>query len=141
MVFGRDRIRGGFRNALNDLDVRHVEFVAPWRALVGANFTLYDHARFLREALDGVEEFGRHSGFWGYPLDDAGAVTKLREEELAAFAQVVEPSADGDGLAFVLAYFCDRADGRSHNNQVFRVDSQADFALRSEMRGQIAEVK
>ena len=44
-------------------------------------------------------------------LDDAGAIAKLREEKFAAFAEVVEPSANGDGLALVFADFCDGADG------------------------------
>ena len=39
----------------------------------------------------------------GDALDGAGAVAKDGEEELAAFAEVVEPAAEGDGLAFVLA--------------------------------------
>ena len=43
---------------LHDLDVGNVEFVAAGGALVGADFAFHDDARFLREAFDGVEDFG-----------------------------------------------------------------------------------
>jgi hypothetical protein len=39
----------------------------------------------------------------GHSLHGSGAVTKDGEEELSAFAEIVEPTLDGDGLAFVLA--------------------------------------
>jgi hypothetical protein len=101
VIFGGDGIGIGFGDALEDLDVRHVEFVAAGSAFVGADFAFYDHTRFLGEAFDGVEDFGRDGVFWDDALDDAAAVAELGEEELAAFAKVVEPSANGDGLAFV----------------------------------------
>ena len=44
-------------------------------------------------------------------LDDAGAVAKNREEQLAGFAHVVEPAADGDFLAVVFAGFFDGNNG------------------------------
>ena len=111
MVFGSDRIGIGFGHALENLYVRDIEFIAAGGALIGADFAFDDDARFLGEAFDGVENFGRDGVFRDYSLNDAGAVAKLREEELAAFAEVVEPSADGDGLAFVFADFCNGADG------------------------------
>ena len=111
MFFGRDRIGIGFGDALHDLDVRDVEFVAAGSALVGADFAFDDDAGFLSEAFDGVEDFGRNCVLRDHALDDAAAVAELGEEEFAAFAEIVEPSADGDGLAFVFADFCDRADG------------------------------
>ena len=46
-----------------------------------------------------------------HALDDAAAVAELREQQLAAFAQVVKPAANGDRLAFVLADVADRGDG------------------------------
>jgi len=137
VLFGSDGIGRRLGNALHDLHVRNVEFVAAGGALVGADFAFDDDAGFLGEALDGVEDFGRDSIFWNYALNDAGAVAKLGEEELAAFAEVVEPSANGDGLAFVLADFCDGADGGGHKIEI-RFGSGAE---RSEVRGQIAEVK
>ena len=53
--------------------------------------------------LDGLEDFGGYGGFGDDALDGAGAVAKDGEQQLAARAQVVEPAAQGDGLAFVLA--------------------------------------
>ena len=47
----------------------------------------------------------------GHALDGSGAVAKDGEEQLAAFAEVVEPAAEGDGLAFVLAESGDGGDG------------------------------
>src|SRR5258708_8027731 len=111
MFFGSNGVWSRLGHALHDLDVRHVEFIAAGSALIGADFALDDYAGFLGEAFDGVEDFGRDSVLRDYALDDAGAITKLREKELAAFAEVVEPSANGDRLAFVGADLCDRADG------------------------------
>src|SRR5271169_1990973 len=111
VLFGSDGIGISFRDALHDLHVGNVEFVAAGGTLIGADFAFDDDARFLGEAFDGVKNFGWNGVFRDYALDDARAVAKLGEEELAAFAEIVEPSADGDGLAFVLADFCDGADG------------------------------
>ena len=47
----------------------------------------------------------------GHALDGSGAVAKDGEEQLAALAEVVEPTAQGDGLAFVLAEGGDGCDG------------------------------
>src|SRR5208283_721191 len=95
--------------ALHNLDVRDVQFIAAGGALIGADFAFDDDAGFLREPFDGVEDFGWDGVLRNYALNDAGAVAKLGEEEFAAFAEVVKPSADGDGLTFVLADFCDGA--------------------------------
>ena len=111
MLFGRDRIWVGFRDALDHLHIRHIEFVAAGGALIGADFAFDDDARFLRQALDGVEDFGRDGVFGDYSLDDAAAVAELGEEKFAAFAEVVEPAANGDGFVFVFADLCDGADG------------------------------
>ena len=105
MLFGRDRVGIGFRHALQDLNVGDIEFVAAGGALIGANFAFDDDAGFLGETFDRVEDFGRDGVFRNYALDDAAAVAELREEKFAAFAEVVEPSANGDGLAFVFADF------------------------------------
>src|SRR4029077_16403872 len=94
--------------------MRDIEFIAAGGALIGADFAFDDDAGFLGESFDGVEDFGRDRVLRDYALDDARAVPKLREEELAAFAEVVEPSADGNGLAFVGADFCDAADWCGH---------------------------
>ena len=57
-----------------------------------------------------LEQLGRDGLLGDHALDDAAAVAKDGEQQLAAGAQVVEPAADGDGLAFVLADFANRAD-------------------------------
>ena len=109
VLFGRDGIRIGLGNALHDLHVRDIEFVSAVRALVGADFAFDDHTGFLGESLDRFEDFGRDGVLRHNALNDAGAVAKMREQQFAALAQVVEPAADGDGLAFVLADFGDRS--------------------------------
>src|SRR6266436_5176720 len=111
MFFGSDGVGSRFGHTLHDLDVRDIEFIAAGSALIGADFTFDNDAGFLGESFDGIENFWRDGVLRDYALDDAGAVAKLGEEELAAFAEVVEPSADGDGLAFVSADLCDGADG------------------------------
>ncbi len=111
MLFGRDGVRIGLGHALDNLNVDHVEFVAAGRALIGADFALDDHARLLGEGLDGFEHFGRDRVFRHHALNDARAVAKLREQKLAALAQVIEPAAQRDGLAVVLSDFCDSTHG------------------------------
>src|SRR5258708_20667288 len=108
MFFGSDGIWSRLGNALHDLDVRHVEFIAAGSALISADFALDDDAGFLGESFDSVEDFGGDGVLRDYALDDARAITKLREKELAAFAEVVEPSANGARLAFVGAAFSHR---------------------------------
>lgn len=114
VFFGSNGVRVGFGDALQHLNVRDIQFVAAGGALIGANFAFYYYAGFLGETFDGFEDFGSDGILRDYTLNDAGAVTKLGKEKLATFAEVVEPSADGDGLAFVLADFCDGADGSRH---------------------------
>ena len=50
---------------------------------------------------------------WHDALDDAGAVAKDGEQQLAGFAEIVEPAADGDRLAVEFADFCDGMATRS----------------------------
>src|ERR1700730_70042 len=111
MFFGSDGVGSRFGHALHDLDIGDIEFIAAGGALIGADFAFDDDAGFLGEAFDSVEDFGRDSVLRDYTLNDARAVAKLREKELAALAEVVEPSADGDGLAFVGSDLCNGADG------------------------------
>ena len=108
-------IRRRLRDALHDLHVGHIELVAAVGALVGADFAFDDDARFLGQRLDGVEYFRRDRVFRNNALNDSRAVAKLREQKLSALAQVVEPAADGDRLAFVLADFCDGGDRGRHS--------------------------
>ena len=53
--------------------------------------------------FQGLEDLFGDGGFGDDALDGAGAVAEDGEEELARGAEVVEPAAEGDGLAFVLA--------------------------------------
>jgi len=138
VFFGSDGVGSGLGHALHDLDVRDVEFITSGGALIGADLAFDDDAGFLGESFDGVENLGRDGVLRDYALDNAGAVAKLGEEELAAFAEIVEPSADGDGLAFVLADFCD---GRNRCRHRIEICASVVSAERSEVRGQIAEVK
>jgi hypothetical protein len=82
VLFGSDGIRIGFGHALHDLTFADVEFVAAGSALVGADLAFDDHAGFLGEALDGLEDFGRDGILGNYSLDDAGAVAKLGKRSL-----------------------------------------------------------
>src|SRR6266849_998177 len=103
VFFQRDGIRIILGNALDDLHVADVELVATGGTLVGADLAFDDHTRFLGQRLDRVEYFRRNRVLWHHTLDHTRAVTKLRKQQLPALAQVVEPAADGDGLAFVFA--------------------------------------
>ena len=111
MLFGSNRVGRRLGHALHHMHVGHIEFVAAMGALVSADFSLHDHTRFLREGLNGIEDLRRHRILRYHTLNDAGAVTKLREQQLPAFAQVVKPAADRDRLAFVFADFCNRCYG------------------------------
>ena len=51
VIFGRDGIGIGFGDALQDLDVGDVEFVAAGGALIGADFAFDDDAGFLVRPL------------------------------------------------------------------------------------------
>src|SRR5437660_11435906 len=111
MFFGSDGVGSRLGHALHDRNVRDIEFIAAGSALIGADFAFDNDAGFLGESFDGIENFWRDGVLRDYALDDAGAVAKLGAEELAAFAWVVAPSADGDGLAVVGADVCDWSAG------------------------------
>jgi len=102
VFFERDGVGVGLGDALDDLEVEHVELKSSRRALVGSDLAGDDDAGFLSEAFQGFEDGGRDALDVGYALDGAGTVAKDWKEQLAAFAQVVEPSAQDDGLAGVL---------------------------------------
>ena len=100
-----------FGDALEDFDVFYVELVAAGGAAVGADFAGDGEAGFEGECFEGVEDFFGDGGFGDDALDGAGAVAEDGEEELAGGAEVVEPAAEGDGLAFVLGEGGDGGDG------------------------------
>ena len=103
VLLERDGVGVGLGHALHDLDVFHVELEAARRALVRTHFPGDDHRRFLGQAFERCEDFRRNALDMRHALDRSGAVAKDGKQQLAAFAQVVEPAAQGDGLAFVLA--------------------------------------
>ena len=107
VLFRRDGIRIGLRHALHHLHIRHIELISAGRALIGAHLALDDHARLLRQRLDRFEHFRRDRVLRHHALDHARAVAKMRKQQLPALAQVIEPAANGDRLAFVLPDFRD----------------------------------
>ena len=76
VFFGRNRIRIGVRDLLQDLHIHNIQFVAAGCSLVSADFTFDDHTRFLGETFHGIEYFRRHCVLGHHTLDRAGAVTK-----------------------------------------------------------------
>ena len=113
VFFGRDGVRIGFGHALYDLDIGDVEFESAVRALVGANFAFNDNAGFLRQCFYRIEDFRSDRILGNNALDNARTVAELGKKQLPALAQIVEPAANGDRLAFMLADFGDGGD-RSH---------------------------
>ena len=105
-------IRVALGHPLHDLHIRDVQFVAAGSALVGAHLAFNNDTRFLGQALYRVEDFGRDRILGHDALNNTRAIAKLREQQLPTLAQVVEPAANGDALAFVLADFDDRSDRR-----------------------------
>jgi hypothetical protein len=106
-----DGVGVGLGNALNDLNIFYVELEAARGTLVCAHFAGDDDGRLLGEAFEGFKDSGRDALDVGYALNGSGAVAKDGEEKFAALAEVVEPSAKGDGLAFVLAEGGDGGNG------------------------------
>ena len=103
VLFQGNRIGIVLGDTLQHLHIRYIEFVPAGRALVGAHFAFDNHARLLREAFDGIEDFGRNRALGHHSLNHAGAIAELWKQQLPAFAQVVKPAANSDSLAFVLA--------------------------------------
>ena len=102
VLFELDGVGSGLVNFLQDFDFGDADFVAAGGALLGANFSGDDDAGFLREAFqrgEGVGAFFERND----ALNNAGAVAENREEQLAGFALIVEPAADGDFLRVVFA--------------------------------------
>ena len=111
VLLERDRVRIGLGHALNHLHVFHVQLEAARGALVGADLAGDNHARLLRQAFERFKHRGRNALHVRHALHGPGAVAKDGEQQLAALAQVVEPSAQGDGLAFMLAEGGNGGDG------------------------------
>ena len=113
VLFELDRIRLGFRHALHDFDALTCNSYPPGARGSAATFPVTMTLDSCVRPLRGVECVGlllqRNDA-----LDDARAVAKNREEQLARFAQIVEPSAKGDFLPHMLADMFDRHHGHKH---------------------------
>src|SRR5271165_625786 len=101
---------GVFGNFLDDLDFGNANFVAAGGALLGADFAGDDDTGFLGEAFESCEGFGIFLQR-ANTLDNARAIAKDGEDELARFANVVEPAADRDFLSVVFASVFNRDHG------------------------------
>src|SRR5204863_3693681 len=99
MLFEGNRIRIVVRHALDELNVRYIKLVAAGSTLIPADFALDYDTGFLCETFYCVENLRRNCALRNYALDHATSVTEYREKKFAAFAEIVEPAADGDGLA------------------------------------------
>src|SRR5207244_8470653 len=78
---------------------------------------------FLCETFYCVENLRQNCALRNYALDHATSVTEDRKKKFAALTQVVEPSANDDRLAFVLADFSDCSD-RCHYLDFHRREKQ-----------------
>ncbi len=125
-----DRIRLGFRDALHDFDARDAHLAAARRARLAANPSGDDDARFLRQSAQRGERFGLLF-LRDHALQDAGAVAKNREEQLAGFALVIEPAADGD---FLVQIFGDAIDGDDGHCSVMPSGARRPLLLRRDRR-------
>ncbi len=101
-LFELDGKRGLYGDFLDDCDVFDVELKAGRGAGVGADLAGDGEAGLEGEVLQRLEDLFGDGGLGDDALDGAGAVAEDGEEELARGAEVVEPAAEGDGLAFVL---------------------------------------
>ena len=111
VLFERDGVGRVVGDALDDLDVFDVELEAGGGAGVGADLAGDDDGGLQGEVLEGLEDLFGDGGFGDDALDGAGAVAEDGEEKLAGGAEVVEPAAEGDGLAFVGGEGGDGGDG------------------------------
>ncbi len=112
VLLERDRVGIGLGDALDDLNILDVQLKPAVGALVGADLAGDDDTGLLGQALERLKDLRRNALDVGYALDGAGAVAKDGKQELAALAQVIEPSAQSDGLAFMLAEGGDRGHWR-----------------------------
>src|SRR5215472_3019703 len=111
VLFELNGIRLRFRDFLDHADVADVNFVTARSAQFGLNFAGDNNAGLLRETFEVLEGL-RLLFERDYTLNDAGAVAKNREEELAGLAEVVEPAANFHALACELAGLFDGDGGR-----------------------------
>jgi hypothetical protein len=110
MFLQRDWIRIAVGYTLNDLQIRYIEFISARRTFIGAHLAADDQARFLREILECIEDFGSNRFLKEHSLNGARAIAQDGEEQLPALAQIVEPSSYRDSLAITRPDRGDRGD-------------------------------
>src|SRR5205807_7809538 len=71
-----------------------------------------NYARFQGKVLNGVKNFWRDLALGNHALNHAGAIAEYREQQFAAFPQIVEPALYGDSFTLMLADLCNGADRR-----------------------------
>ena len=98
VFLGRNGVRVGFRDLLENLHRFDIEFIAAGGARLGADLTADDEGRFLGEVDQGIKGFFGQRAFYGDALHDAGAIAQDGEGDLAGLAQIVEPAGDFDRL-------------------------------------------
>ncbi len=112
MLFQRNRKRSIFGHAMHKFDIFHIQLKAARSTFVGAHLAAHHHARLLGQHLDALEDLRRHGGFRHNALHRSGAIAKNWKQQLAAFAQVVKPAAQRDGLALKTAQFSNGGERR-----------------------------
>ena len=110
MLLGRDGVGCGFGDEVDDFEVLDVELEAGGGARIGADAACDDDGRLLGEGLDALEDLFGDGGLGDDALDGPGAVAEGGEEQLAGRTNVIEPSAQGYGIADVRG---ERGDGRN----------------------------
>ena len=112
MLLQLNRKRRALRNFLHDLDLRHSDFESARRTFFSTDLPGNDDARFLRQPAQRRERL-RLLFLRDDALQQARAVAKNREQQLAGLALVVQPAADGDFLILMFGDAIDGDDGHS----------------------------
>ena len=93
---------GGYGIFRGDLDGRHpghFQLIAPGRPGFGPDQTFQDQGGFQGKPLELLEIILRQVALDQHSLGHPGAVPEHQKADLAAGAQVIDPTPEGDGLA------------------------------------------
>jgi hypothetical protein len=113
MLLGRDRVGIVLRHALHHLHLLDIQLIAA-RARLSARTLPVTMTLDSCVSPSAPRRPRRDAGLVGHALNRPCAVAKDGKEQLAALAQVVEPAAQGDGLAVMLADLGNGGDGRGN---------------------------